>query len=257
MNILCVGDVTSPAGVEHLRANLWQFRRDNKIDFCVVNGENASLVSAATPEQAETLLKSGADAVTGGNHTLRQKLIYRMLEENNALLRPINFPEGAPGVGYNIFDVNGYRVLLINAMGNVHIDPTLDSPYPYIDRVLSREEGRYDIALIEIHAEATGEKVALGYAYDGKVSAVWGTHTHVPTADEQILPLGTGYITDIGMCGESGGVLGMDPALVVERMRTRLPIRFQKAAGRVIAGGVIFTVDEKTRKTTSVRRVSF
>ena len=257
MNILCVGDVTSPAGVEHLRANLWQFRRDNKIDFCVVNGENASLVSAATPEQAETLLKSGADAVTGGNHTLRQKLIYRMLEENDALLRPINFPEGAPGVGYNIFDVNGYRVLLINAMGNVHIDPTLDSPYPYIDRVLSREEGRYDIALIEIHAEATGEKVALGYAYDGKVSAVWGTHTHVPTADEQILPLGTGYITDIGMCGESGGVLGMDPALVVERMRTRLPIRFQKAVGRVIASGVIFTIDEKTRKTTSVRRVSF
>lgn len=257
MKILCVGDVTSPAGVEHLRANLWQFRRDNKIDFCVVNGENASLISAATPEQAETLLKSGADAVTGGNHTLRQKLIYRMLEENDALLRPINFPEGAPGVGYNIFDVNGYRVLLINAMGNVHIDPTLDSPYPYIDRVLSREEGRYDIALIEIHAEATGEKVALGYAYDGKVSAVWGTHTHVPTADEQILPLGTGYITDIGMCGESGGVLGMDPALVVERMRTRLPIRFQKAAGRVIASGVIFTVDEKTRKTTSVRRVSF
>lgn len=257
MNILCVGDVTSPAGVEHLRANLWQIRRDNKIDFCVVNGENASLVSAATPEEAEILLGSGADAITGGNHTLRQKLLYRMLEENNALLRPINFPENAPGVGYNIFDVNGYRVLLINAMGNVHIDPTLDSPYPYIDRVLAREEGRYDLALIEIHAEATGEKLALGYAYDGRVSAVWGTHTHVPTADEQILPLGTGYITDVGMCGESGGVLGMDPALVVERMRTKLPIRFQKAAGRVIAGGVIFTIDEKTKKTTSVRRISF
>ena len=257
MKILCVGDVTSPAGVEHLRANLWQFRRDNKIDFCVVNGENASLVSAATPEEAEILLSAGADAVTGGNHTLRQRLLYPMLEENAALLRPINFPEGAPGVGYNIFDVNGYRVLLINAMGNVHIDPVLDNPYPYIDRVLSREEGRYDLALIEIHAEATGEKVALGYAYDGRVSAVWGTHTHVPTADEQILPLGTGYITDIGMCGESGGVLGMDPALVVERMRTRLPIRFQKASGRVIANGVIFTIDEKTGKTISVRRVSF
>lgn len=257
MKILCVGDVTSPAGVEHLRANLWQFRRDNKIDFCVVNGENASLVSAATPEEAELLLGAGADAITGGNHTLRQKLLYHMLEENNALLRPINFPEGAPGVGYNIFDVNGYRVLLINAMGNVHIDPVLDSPYPFIDRVLSREEGRYDLALIELHAEATGEKLALGYAYDGKVSAVWGTHTHVPTADEQILPLGTGYITDIGMCGESGGVLGMDPALVVERMRTKLPIRFQKASGRVIANAVIFTIDEKTRKTTSVCRVSF
>ena len=130
MNILCVGDVTSPTGVEHLRTHLWQFRRENKIDFCVVNGENASLVSAATPEQVETLLQSGADAITGGNHTLRQKQIYHMLEENEALLRPINFPEGAPGVGYHVFDVCGYRVLLINAMGNVHIDPTLDSPYP-------------------------------------------------------------------------------------------------------------------------------
>jgi calcineurin-like phosphoesterase len=137
------------------------------------------------------------------------------------------------------------------------MDPVLDNPYPYIDRVLSREAGRYDLAVLDLHAEATGEKVAMGYAYDGKIHVVFGTHTHVPTADLTILPCGTGYVSDLGMCGESGGVLGMDPALVVERMRTRLPIRFQKAAGRVIASGVIFTVDEKTRKTTSVRRVSF
>ena len=257
LRYMAIGDVTSPKAAHALASKLWDIRRAHTVDFVAVNAENAGFIIGPSPELAKCLLDGGADVLTGGNHTLRQKLLYRMLEENNALLRPINFPENAPGVGYNIFDVNGYRVLLINAMGNVHIDPTLDSPYPYIDRVLAREEGRYDLALIEIHAEATGEKLALGYAYDGRVSAVWGTHTHVPTADEQILPLGTGYITDVGMCGESGGVLGMDPALVVERMRTKLPIRFQKAAGRVIAGGVIFTIDEKTKKTTSVRRISF
>ena len=257
MNILCIGDVTSPGGVEHLRERLWEFRRLNRIDLCIVNAENASLVSAATPDQIEQLLKAGADVITGGNHTLRQKQLYPLLNESTALLRPINFPEDAPGVGYTITDVQGWRVLVINAMGTVHIDPTLDSPYPFIDRALAREAGRYDIALLEIHAEATGEKVAMGYAYDGKIQAVFGTHTHIPTADEQILPRGTGYITDIGMCGESGGVLGMDPTLVIERMRTRLPVRFVKAQGAPIANGVIFTVDTVAKKTTAVRRVCF
>lgn len=257
MNILCIGDVTSPGGVEHLCRHLWDVRRQNRIDLCIVNAENASLVSAATPDQIDALVKAGADVITGGNHTLRQKQLYPLLNQSDTLLRPINFPEDAPGSGYTICDAAGYSVLVINAMGNVHIDPILDSPYPYIDRVLTREAGRYDIALLEIHAEATGEKLAMGYAYDGKIQAVWGTHTHVPTADEQILPQGTGYVTDVGMCGESGGVLGMDPALVVERMRTRLPVRFVKASGAPVANGVIFTVDTSAKKTTAVRRINF
>ena len=156
-----------------------------------------------------------------------------------------------------VIDVHGVRVLVINAMGNVHIDPVLDNPYPYIDRVLEREAGRYNVAVLDIHAEATGEKVAIGYAYDGRIQVVFGTHTHVPTADLCILPQGTGYVTDVGMCGESGGVLGMDAPSVVRRMRTRLPVKFTPAAGPVMADGVIFTVDVDTRRVSAVERIRF
>ena len=148
-------------------------------------------------------------------------------------------------------------MLVMSAMGNVHIEPTLDSPFDYIERALRREEGGYDIALLDIHAEATGEKLAVAHAFDGCFSAVWGTHTHVPTADLQILPGGTGYVTDLGMCGESGGILGMDAASVVKRMRSHLPLKFEAASGVPRADGVIFTVDERSGKTTSIERVSF
>ena len=173
------------------------------------------------------------------------------------MLRPINFGDGAPGHGYAILDCNGYKILVINAMGNIHIEPTLDNPYPYIDRALEREKGRYDLAVMDIHAEATGEKMALGYAYDGKINIVFGTHTHVQTADEQILPNGTGYISDVGMCGESGGILGMNPELVVKQLRTRMPIRFEAAKGEPRATGAIFDVDTGSGKVKSVERIKF
>ena len=257
MKILCIGDVTSPAGVKHLETNLWRIRKEYSIDLCVVNAENASLVATLTPAQADALLSAGADVLTGGNHTLRSKGVHALLEENCRVLRPLNFPEDVPGAGYGIYDGAGYRVLVMCAMGNVHIDPVLDSPYPYIDRVLARESGRYDFAVLDFHAEATGEKVAMGYAYDGKIHAIFGTHTHVPTADECILPHGTGYITDVGMCGESGGVLGMSPEGVVKRMRTKLQIPFTPASGKVVANGVIFTLDNATGRVRDVRRISF
>lgn len=257
MKILCIGDVTSPSGVKHLEENLWRIRKEYAIDFCVVNAENASIVSTLSQAQAESLLASGADVLTGGNHTLRSRGVYSLLENDERVLRPINFPEDVPGAGYGIYDAQGYRMLVINAMGTVYIEPTLDSPYPYIDRVLSREEGRYDFAILDFHAEATGEKVAVGYAYDGKIHAIFGTHTHVQTADECILPGGTGYLTDVGMCGESGGVLGMNPEGVIKRMRTRLPIPFVVAEGRVVANAVIFTLNTSTGRVTDVRRISF
>ncbi len=257
MKILCIGDVTSPSGVKHLEENLWRIRREYAIDFCVVNAENASLVSTLTAQQADALLSAGADVLTGGNHTLRSRGAYALLENEPRVLRPLNYPEDVPGVGYGIYDGAGYRILVICAMGTVYIEPTLDSPYPYIDRVLSREEGKYDFALMDFHAEATGEKVAMGYAYDGKIHAIFGTHTHVQTADECILPKGTGYITDVGMCGESQGVLGMNPEGVVRRMRQKLPIPFTPADGRVVASGVIFTLDQATGRVTNVRRISF
>lgn len=257
MKILCIGDVTSPQGVKHLEENLWRIRKEYSIDFCVVNAENASLVNTLTPAQAEILLSSGADVLTGGNHTMRSRSIYTLLDNETRLLRPINFPEDVPGAGYGIYDGAGYRILVLCAMGNVHIEPVLDSPYPYIDRALSREEGKYDFAVLDFHAEATGEKVAMGYAYDGKIHAVFGTHTHVQTADECILPRGTGYITDVGMCGESGGVLGMDPEGVVKRMRSKLTVPFTPAKGKAVANGVIFTLEYSTGRCTCVRRISF
>lgn len=249
--------MTSPKGLEHLKKNLWNFRKTNGIDFCVVNGENASFVTGISPEGAVELLRAGADCITGGNHTMQNKAAYTYLDETAEILRPINFGDSAPGRGYTILDANGYRVLVISAMGNVHIEPVLDNPFGFIDRVLREERGNYDFSVLDIHAEATGEKLAIGYGYDGRINIIFGTHTHVKTADLQILPRGTGYITDVGMCGESGGVIGMDAECVVERMRTRLPKKFTPASGAPIADGAIFTLNESDGKVTAVQSVKF
>ena len=257
MRILAIGDVTGKAGIEHLKKNLWKFRESEKIDFCVVNGENASFISGISRELAEELLAAGADVISGGNHTLYNKAAYSYLDEEERILRPINFGAEAPGHGYTVADCLGYRMLVISAMGNVNIEPCLDSPFGFLDRTLAREEGKYDFAILDIHAEATGEKNAIAYAYDGKINVIFGTHTHVPTADERVLPRGTGYITDLGMCGEGGGVLGMDAETVIFRMRTKLPQKFIPSSGEVIANGAIFELDTKSGRTLSVRRVNF
>ena len=257
MKILAIGDVTGIGGVKHLEENLWRFRDREGIDLAVVNAENAGFITGAGPDIAERILAAGADCLTGGNHTLRNRAVYSYIDSSERMLRPINFGPSAPGQGYTVLDISGWRVMLISAMGNIGIEPTLDSPFDYIERALEREAGRYDVALLDIHAEATGEKMAVAHAFDGKLSAVWGTHTHVPTADERILPRGTGYITDVGMCGESGGILGMDADSVVKRMRSRLPLKFEAAGGPVVANAVIITVDERSGKTTAIRRVSF
>ena len=257
LKILAIGDVTSPRGIAHLEATLWGIRKKEKIDFCIVNGENASFITGISEPLAERLFKAGADCISGGNHTLYNKAIYTYLDDTAAILRPINFGGAAPGHGYCILDGAGYRMLVISAMGCVHIDPTLDSPYPYIDRALSECEGKYDFSVLDFHAEATGEKLAVAHAYDGKINVIFGTHTHVQTADEQILPRGTGYITDIGMCGASGGILGMSALGVVEKMRTRLPRRFEEACGEPIANGAIFTLDTSLGRVTEVVRITF
>lgn len=257
MKLLAIGDVTSPAGVEHLAKNLWEVRRRHGIDLCIVNAENASLISGISVEQAALLFRSGADVLTGGNHTLRNRSVYTAMEDTEAWLRPLNFGAEAPGHGSVIAEAAGLRVLVLNAMGTVHMEPTLDSPYGWIDRTLAREERRYDFAVLDLHAEATGEKLALAYAYDGRISVVFGTHTHVPTADLRILPCGTGYVSDLGMCGESEGVLGMDPAAMVRKMRTHLPEKYAVASGAPVADGVIFTVDPKTGRTLLCERIAF
>ena len=255
MRILAIGDVTSPAGVELLSKKLWKFREAEGVDFCVVNGENASFVTGISAELAEQLLRGGADCITGGNHTLRNRKAYTYLDETGEILRPANFGDGAPGRGYAILDCRGYRMLVINVMGNVNMEPVLDSPFDAVERVLKEAEGKYDFSILDIHAEATGEKLAVGYAFDGKINVIFGTHTHVQTADGQVLPQGTGYISDVGMCGESGGVLGMDAQRVVLRMRSHLPHPFIVASGECVADGVLFDLDERCGRVVGIRPV--
>ena len=257
VKILAIGDVTSPAGAAHLQKRLWGIRQKYNIDFCVVNGENASFITGISKDAAEKLLRSGADVITGGNHTLHNHTAHAMLDELPEVLRPINFGDEAPGHGYVVVNTGAYRILVINAMGTVHIDPQLNMPYSYIEEALEREAGNYDLAVLDIHAEATGEKLAVAHSFDGRISVIFGTHTHVPTADATILPKGSGYISDLGMCGESGGILGMEIGSVLFKMRTRLPGRFKCADGAPAADAVIFTVDDSCGRVTEIKRIKF
>ncbi len=257
MKILAIGDVTGPGGIDYLEKNLWRIRREEKIDFCVVNGENASFITGISAELADALLKAGADVITGGNHTMRNRAAFTYLDDTPEVLRPLNFGDSVAGHGYTVAEALGYRMLVISAMGNIYMDPVLDSPFTHIDKLLASLEGKYDFSVLDIHAEATGEKLAIAHAYDGKINIVFGTHTHVQTADEQVLPHGTGYISDVGMCGEEGGILGMETESVVLRMRTKLGGKFKPAEGACRANAVIFTLDTKTGRVESAERRTF
>ena len=251
MRILALGDVVGQVAIEYLADKLWAFRSKEKIDFCVANGENATEIRGISAADAEALLGTGVDLITLGNHAFGMRDVYSYLDANeHSIIRPANYPTDAPGVGYTICDVGGWRVLCMNVSGRVYLDP-LASPFDTVDRILEREDGRFDVALLDIHAEATSEKLALGRYFDGRVQVLFGTHTHVPTADEQILPRGSGYITDLGMCGPVDGVLGTDADAVIHRFRTLMPTRFSVASGAVRAQGVIFDVDESAKKSAA------
>ena len=257
MRILALGDIVGHVAIDYLAQKLWAFRSQNKIDFCVANGENATEIRGISAADAEDIFGTGVDLITLGNHAFGMKDIYSYLDANeHCIIRPANYPTDTPGVGYTIFAVNGWRVLCINVSGRVYLDP-LASPFDTVDRILDRESGRYDIALLDIHAEATSEKLAIGRYFDGRIQVMFGTHTHVPTADEQVLPLGSGYITDLGMCGPQNGILGTDADAVIHRFRTMMPTRFSVADGPVQAQGVIFDVDEGAGKVRKVTRVVF
>ncbi len=257
MKILMVGDITSPRAALYVKEKLRPFRQRIGADLAIVNAENSSFILGPSPEIARALLSSGADVLTGGNHTLQN---YQLLEEIDAMprvLRPANYPRTAPGNGWCIVTVQGLRVLIMSLLGRVHIEPPLNSPFEAADRVLSSAKEKYDLAVLDFHAEATGEKLAMCRYLSGRVAVIAGTHTHVPTADLTITKEGTGYVTDLGMCGAAGGVLGMDGDAVVERYLTGVNRRLSAADGRLYADGVLFTVDEATRKTTAIERVQF
>ena len=256
MKILAIGDVVGARSIEYLNARLWKYREANRVDFVVANGENASDIHGISAPDSRSLLDAGADLITLGNHTYGRRDICTLLSDSERIIRPANYPPMAPGGGYTLLRIGGCRLLCINVLGTALME-SLACPFQTVDRILEREAGNYDISLMDIHAEATSEKIALARYFDGRITIMFGTHTHVQTADEQILPGGSGYITDLGMTGPVGGVIGTDSEAVIEKFRTKMPVRFRVADGEISAHGALFTLSDDTLAVTSVQRVIF
>ena len=254
MQILCIGDVVGSNGCDFLRRRLPALKRTKGIDLVIANGENSSDGNGITPASANHLFDSGVDIITLGNHTYRRGEVYDYLDETECILRPYNFPKEVPGHGMLIYDMGVRSICVINLMGQMYMD-NVDCPFKALDDIL-KENSLPKIIIVDFHAEATGEKRAFGYYADGRVSAVFGTHTHVQTADECILPKGTGYITDVGMTGTIESVLGVKPELVIKKCKTKLPVRFDYEQGDCKMDMVLFDIDEKSGKCRSARRLS-
>ncbi|MGN0555496.1 MAG: TIGR00282 family metallophosphoesterase [Candidatus Fimenecus sp.] len=255
MILFCIGDVVSAVGVDKLTRTLPRFKKEHRVDVVIVNGENAAVGNGLLPASADLLFAAGADCITGGNHTFRRRELYEYLDESPYCLRPANYRDDAPGKGFCVIDKGFVRVGVVNIMGTVFMEP-LENPFDCADRTLSALKDEVDFTVVDFHAEATAEKRALGFYLDGRAAAVVGTHTHVQTADEQILPHGTAYITDLGMTGPVQSVLGVTPELAIEKMRTNLPVRFQNPDGECFMQGLLVEIDKKTGKALRVERVS-
>ena len=250
--VLAVGDVVGNPGLERIRRNLRQLKRKTGADFVVVNGENAAVVGI-TPDQAETILDAGADCITLGNHTWAKREIVTYVDDCPQIIRPANYAPQVPGRGWQIFDTKAGDVAVIDLIGRVNMDYGPDNPFLAVEKILKQVKAK--IILVEIHAEATSEKLAMGYMLDGKVSALWGTHTHVPTADAQVLPKGTGYVSDLGMTGPKHSVLGIRPELSIAKFRGDLTERYRWAEGPTKLEAVLFTIDSTTGKCLRAERV--
>ena len=253
MKILCVGDVVGSAGCRQLERVLPNMKRQYNVDICIVNGENSADGNGILPKSAEALFDFGADVITTGNHVFHRREIYEVLDREDGVIRPANFPKGTPGSGVFVVDKGRYQVAVINLMGQVYMD-TLACPFETLDAILA-DTSLPRVKIVDFHAEATAEKKALAYYADGRVSALLGTHTHVQTADEQILPNGTGFISDIGMTGPIQSVLGIKPELAVEKMRGKMPVRFAVAEGACRMDAVLLTIDPTSGKTQAIERL--
>lgn len=254
MRILALGDIVGAGAVSCLRDRLWDFRRSEGIDFVIANGENAAGIRGLGAQDAARLWEAGTDVITLGNHAFGRKDLYPVLENDKRVIRPANFPGEAPGMGYTFANAGGWRLLCMNVNGRAFMDAYGD-PFEAVEKILEREGGRYDYAVLDIHAEATSEKMALARVFDGRVHVMFGTHTHVTTADEQILPGGSGYQTDLGMCGPTNGIIGTASEAVIAKFRTLMPTAFAVADGPVTAHGTVF--DLQDGRVKAVRRVTF
>lgn len=254
MKILVVGDVVGSPGRKTLYAYLDKMK--DKYDFIIVNGENAAAGFGITTKIADEFFDKGVNVITSGNHIWDKKEIYTYLEGSDRILRPLNYPKGVVGNGYTILESKkGIKVGVISAQGRVFMPP-IDCPFERISEILDEMRKKCKIIIVDFHAEATSEKLALGRYLDGKVSLVYGTHTHIQTADEKIFLEGTGYISDVGMTGSDNGIIGMTADVIIPKFLTALPQKFEVAEGNERLNGLSVTVDEETGECTNIERIN-
>ncbi len=256
MKILLIGDIVGRPGRVIVEREVRRLREERGLDLVVANCENAAAGAGITPNLAEELFRAGVDVLTSGNHVWRKKEAFELLKLDPRVLRPANYPDGAPGAGSTIVEtLKGEKVGILNVMGRVFMEP-LDCPFRTAERELVRLKLVTSVIIVDMHAEATSEKVAMGWFLDGKVSCVFGTHTHIPTADERILPQGTGFITDVGMTGPYDSVIGRRVDQILQRFLSNLPVRSEVADGNVQLRGLLVEVDPATGKATAVERLT-
>ena len=256
MRLLFLGDVVGRPGRRALAALVPRLAAQEDIEFVIANCENASGGKGVDPRSADELHEAGVDVLTSGNHVWQNREIVPYMRESGRLLRPLNFPPGVPGVGWTVQKArrSEARVAVLNLIGRVFMAP-VDCPFRAADEALADIRREASIVFVDMHAEATSEKVAMGRFLDGRVSAIVGSHTHIQTADETVLPGGSAYLTDAGMCGPEDSVLGVRTDRVVERFLTQMPTRFEVATGAVLVQGAVIDIDGETGRARSIRRV--
>lgn len=259
MRLLAVGDVCGVLGCEEIRKRLPDIKKKNNIDAVIINGENSAEGNGITPYSADFLFSCGADVITGGNHSLRRKEVFNLLDSNPFLLRPHNLPDAEYGKGYAVVDYGNFQMAVINLSGIIYLEKmNAQNPFLIADELINKAKADgVNIIVVDFHAEATSEKRALGLYLDGRVSVFFGTHTHIQTADEQILPKGTGYITDLGMTGPKNSVLGVKSEIIINRLKDNDFSKFEAADGECILNACIFEIDNKSGKSLSVERIYF
>lgn len=255
VKILCIGDVVRKQGCDFLMSALPDFKKKNNIDVCIVNGENSANGDGMLKASCENIFAAGADFITGGDHSLRRREFYDYLDSSPLVIRPANYGGGAPGAGFGIIDKGAYKVGVINLLGTVWTDG-FESPFTVFDRIYSELQRETNIIIVDFHAEATSEKKALGYYVGGKVSAVFGTHTHVQTSDACVLTGGTGYITDVGMTGPEDSVLGIKKEIIIRKFCTGFTTMFEPADTPCFFQGCVFTVERMSGRCIDAKAVT-
>ena len=255
MKILAIGDIVGRPGRRAVKEMLGEIKDRYAVDFTVANGENAAGGRGINHEVTDELLSSGIDVLTMGNHVWDNKEVFDLIDDQPRLIRPCNYPTGTPGRGYNIFAMPGCRIAVINASGRVFMD-ALECPFRKTNEILNDISGQWDICLIDFHAEATSEKRAFAYYFDGRITAVVGTHTHIQTADETILGGGTAYISDLGMTGPIDSILGMNKEQVIKKFLTQRPVRLEVAKGPVQIQGVFMETSDADNRVIRIERFS-